>query len=135
MKMSIVATRGSHTSLVTLLTTVLAAAVSDMKVRVLLPEEAAYMLTRSKIGKPVLSGIAAEVPGLAARLSKAGLDDLHSLVREAKSQGDVRFMVCSSSFALFGLSEEDLLPEIDEVRGLTSFLLEEVSDADTVLAF
>lgn len=135
MKMSIIATRGSHTSLVNLLTTVLAGAVSEMKVRVLLREEAAYMLTRSNIGKPLLSGIAAEVPGLSARLSQAGLNDLHALLREAKSQGDVRFMVCSSSLALFGLSEKDLLPEIDDVCGLTSFFLEEVTDADTVLSF
>ena len=135
MKLSIVATRGSHTALVNLLTTVLAAAVSEIEVRVLLREEAAYMLTRSKIARPVLSGISADVPGLSRRLSEAGLDDLHALLREAKRQGDVRFMVCSSSFALFGLSPEDLLPEIDEVRGLTSFLLEEISDADTVLSF
>ena len=36
---------------------------------------------------------------------------------------------------LAGVSREDLIPEIDEARGLVSFMIEEMEDADQVLTF
>ena len=34
---------------------------------------------------------------------------------------------------LAGVAREDLIPEIDEARGLVSFMIEEMEDADHVL--
>jgi peroxiredoxin family protein len=68
-------------------------------------------------------------------LRKAKLDDLERVFTEVKSKGDVKFFVCTSSMAICGVKQEDLIPEIDEMRGLTSFLLEEMSEADMVLTF
>ena len=35
----------------------------------------------------------------------------------------------------YGLTREQLIPEIDEVRGLPAFLLEDLATADKVLTF
>ncbi|MDA8029328.1 MAG: DsrE family protein [Nitrospiraceae bacterium] len=135
MKMCIVATRGDHTSLVNLLSTVMAGAVSEMSVRVFLRDEAASMVTRERILRPVLSPLLARDPDISARLEAAGLCDLPAFFRKARAMGDVRFMACSSSLAIAGILPEELIDEIDEVRGFTSFLLEEISGGDILLSF
>ena len=135
MKMCIVATRGDHTSLVNLLSTVMAGAVSEMSVRVLLRNEAVVMVTRERILRPVLSPLLARDPDFPARLEAAGLCDLPALFRKTRAMGDVRFMACSSSLATAGILPEELIGEIDEVRGFTSFLLEEISGSDILLSF
>lgn len=135
MKMCIVATRGDHTSLVNLLSTVMAGAVSEMSVRVFLRDEAAFMVTRERILRPVLSPLLARDPDFPARLEAVGLGDLPALFRKAREMGDVRFIACSSSLAIAGILPEELIGEIDEVRGFTSFLLEEISGGDILLSF
>jgi predicted peroxiredoxin len=70
-----------------------------------------------------------------ARLERQGLLDLPALFRDMKTAGDLRLYVCSSSLAISGARPEDLIPEIDEVRGLAAFLLEDVATADRVLTF
>ena len=69
------------------------------------------------------------------RLQQYELTDLHKLCRDIKASGDVKYYVCSSSLAICGLKREDLIPEIDEVRGLPAFLLEDIATADKVLTF
>jgi peroxiredoxin family protein len=136
MKMSIVATRGTHTAIVNLFTTVMAAAISEMSVRVLLRDEAVYRLTRERISEIVLPEMYGnDKPAILSRLKEAGLTDLKSLIRDAKKQGDIRIYACTSSMAILGVSEEDLIEEIDEPRGLTSFLLDEMSESGIVLSF
>ena len=61
--------------------------------------------------------------------------DLHKLCRDIKASGDVKYYVCSSSLAIWGLKKEQLIPEIDEVGGLPAFLLEDMATADKVLTF
>jgi predicted peroxiredoxin len=70
------------------------------------------------------------------RLRVADFEDLQSFLRDSKEHGDdVRFFACTSSMYMAGIKEEDLIPEIDSVRTLTEFLLEEVSDANVVMTF
>ncbi len=136
MKMSIIATRGTHTALVNLFTTVMAAALSEMSVRVLLRDEAVYRLTRERVSKIALPEMYGnDKATILMRLQETGLTDLKALIRDAKKQGDVRIFACTSSMAILGTAEEDLIEEIDEPRGLTSFLLDEMSESDIVLSF
>lgn len=136
MKMSIIATRGTHTALVNLFTTVMAAAISEMSVRVLLRDEAVYRLTRGRVSEVTLPEMyQSDKSAILIRLKEAGLTDLKSLIRDVKKQGDVRIFACTSSMAILGTAEEDLIEEIDEPRGLTSFLLDEMSESDIVLSF
>ncbi|HEX9756405.1 MAG TPA: DsrE family protein [Nitrospiria bacterium] len=135
-KLAIIVTRGTHNSLVTVFTLVMAAAVSEISVRVFFRDEAVFSLKQSQIKKVPLSDVFKETETeIRKNLQKAKLDDLQRLMKEVKSQGDVKFSVCTSSMAICGVKQDDLVPEIDEARGLTSFLLEEMSEADQVLSF
>lgn len=134
--LAIVASRGTLNALVNVFTLAMAAAVSEMRVRIFLRDEAVYQLSQKRIQQIPLSEIYREVePVMRRRLQEYALGDLQTLIRELKERGDVRLYACTSSMALCGLQEADLIPEIDEARGLTSFLLEEMSEADWVLSF
>ncbi len=136
MSMAVIATRGEHNALVTLFTLLMAAAVSEIPVRVFFRDEAVLKLTKKRIGEFNLSeayrGMEKQVRD---NLIAFKVGDLQKLIREVKEQGDVKLYTCTSSMAICGVTFEDLIPEIDEPRGLTSFLLEEVEEADTVLTF
>jgi len=135
-KMAIIVTRGSHNNMVTVFTLVMAAAVCEMPVRIFFRDEAVYKLSKQKIGEVNLSDIYADrADQVKENYKRAGMSDLQKVIRETKTQGDVRLFACTSSMALCGLTQEDLIPEIDEARGLTSFLLEEVEGADLLLTF
>ena len=134
--LAIIVSGGSTNNLIQVLTLLLAAVHSDMKARVLFRDEAVYRLTPSRINTVELSAAhAGDAAGVKQRLKKLDLVDLHKLCRDIKASGDVRYYVCSSSLAICGLTKDQLIPEIDEVRGLPAFLLEDVASADKVLTF
>jgi len=135
-KMAIIATRGSHNNMVTVFTLVMAAAVCEIPVRIFFRDEAVYKLSKEKIGEMNLSDLYADrVDRIKENYERAGMVNLQKVIRDIKSQGDVRLFACTSSMALLGLTQNDLIPEIDEARGLTSFLLEEMEGADLRLTF
>lgn len=135
-KMAVIVTRGSHNNFVTVLTMVMAAAVCEMAVRIFFRDEAVYKLSKKKISELNFSDIYAGIaPELKRNYESTGMVDLQKVIRDVKSQGDVKLFTCTSSMALCGLTEADLIPEIDEARGLTSFLLEEMDEADMILTF
>jgi peroxiredoxin family protein len=135
-KMAIVVTRGTHNNFVTVFTMVMAAAVCEMAVRIFFRDEAVYKLSRKKISELNLSEVyAGAEEELKKNYQSTGMVDLQKVIADVKTQGDVKLYTCTSSMALIGLSQEDLIPEIDEPRGLTSFLLEEMDDADMILSF
>ena len=134
--LAIVVSGGSTNNLVQVLTLLMAAVHSDIKARVLFRDESIFRLTPETINRQDWSPIhAADAAGAAQRLQQLDLTDLHKLCRDIKASGDVKYYVCSSSLALSGLKREQLIPEIDEVRGLPTFLLEDLAAADTVLTF
>jgi peroxiredoxin family protein len=136
MKMAIIANRGTHTALVNLFTTAWAAAISEMSVRILLRDEALYRLTRTRVSEIRLPDMyEQDKAGILERLKEAKIGDLPTLIHNAKQSGDIRLFACYSSMTILGVKEEDLIGEIDESRGLTSFLLDEISDAEIVLSF
>ncbi len=134
-RLAIIASRGSTNSLVQVGTLILAAVASELAVRVFFRDEAVWKLTKARAHELDLSeiyrGHEAEV---AARLAVQGLDDVERLLREARELGDVRLYACSSSMAICGARQEDLIEGL-EVRGLTAFLLEDVATADRLLTF
>ena len=134
--LAIIVSGGSTNNLIQVLTLLMAAVHSDVKARVLFRDESVFRLTPSAINTPELSAaFGRDAAGVAQRLKKLDLVDLHKLARDIKASGDVKYYVCSSSLAICGLKKEELIPEIDEVRGLPSFLMEDVASADTVLTF
>ncbi|MBI4597062.1 MAG: DsrE family protein [Candidatus Omnitrophica bacterium] len=118
------------------LTLLMAAVHSEMKVRVLFRDESVFRLTPEAINQIELSAaFMGEAGGVIQRLKKLDVLDVHKLCRDIKASGDVQYYVCSSSLEMCGLKKEDLIPEIDAVRGLPAFLLEDVATADRVLTF
>ena len=133
--LAVIVSGGSTNNLIQVLTLLMAAVHSEIKVRVLFRDESVFRLTPQRINAMELSAAYADADGVGQRLKKLDLVDLHNLCRDIKASGDVRYYVCSSSLAIWGLKREALIPEIDDVRGLPSFLLEDVATADKVLTF
>ncbi len=134
--LAVMVSGGSTNNLIQVLTLLMAAVHSDIKARVLFRDESVFRLTPARINRLEFSdGLSHDAAGIEQRLKKLDLLDLHKLCRDIKASGDVKYYVCSSSLAICGLKKEELIPEIDEVRGLPSFLLEDVATADKVLTF
>ncbi len=133
--LAVIVSGGSTNNLIQVLTILMAAVHSEVKARVLFRDESVLRLTPERINTMELSPAYAQTPGVEQRLKQHELTDLHKLCRDIKASGDVKYYVCSSSLAICGLKREDLILEIDEVRGLPAFLLEDVAAADKVLTF
>ena len=134
--LAVIVSRGQHNNLVQVCTLLMACVVSDIKVRVFVRDEAVLKLTKQRVGEINLSDAFRGMEGaVKERLAKHKLADLRALLADVKSQGDITIAACTSSMAICGVTQDDLIPEVDEVRGLTSFLLEEVGTADHVLTF
>ncbi len=134
--LAIIVSGGSTNNLIQVLTLLMAAVHSDLKARVLFRDESVLRLRPASINALELSSAYAALgEGVKQRLAKHDLTDLHKLARDIKASGDVKYYVCSSSLSICGLRQDELIPEIDEVRGLPAFLLEDVAMADKVLTF
>ena len=133
--LAVIVSRGELNSLVQVATLLLAAVASGLAVRVFFRDDALYAIARGTEDLPVSAGHRGRETDVRERLAAQGLDDVPGLLRQVKELGDARLYACSSSMAICGLPSEDLLPEIDAVRGLTAFLLEDVASADRVLTF
>ena len=134
--LAVMVSGGSTNNFIQVLTLLMAAVHGDVKARVLFRDESVFRLTPGAINTLELSAAyGRDAEGVAQRLKKLDLVDLHKLARDIKASGDVKYYVCSSSLAICGLKKEDLIPEIDEVRGLPSFLMEDVASAEKVLTF
>ncbi len=133
--LAVIVSGGSTNNLIQVLTLLMASVHADVKARVLFRDEAVLRLTPAKTNALELSAAYAAVAGVERRLQQLDLADLQKLCRDIKASGDVQYYACSSSLAIAGLKREDLIPEIDDVRGLPAFLLEDVAAADKVLTF
>jgi len=134
--LAVIVSGGSTNNLIQVLTLLLATVHAELKARVLFRDESLRRITREGIKQLVWSdGHRGQEDAMAARLRQHDLQDLQLLCRQIKESGDVKLYACSSSMALNGLKPDDLIPEIDEVRGLPAFLLEDVAAADKVLTF
>ena len=134
-KIAVLVSLGTHNNLAQVASLAMAAVLCDVSVSVLFRDEAAAAVTRERIGSLPVSPFFVVDEGYAGRAEQAKMSDVAALFREAKEEGDVKLFACTSSMFLAGVAREDLIPEIDEARGLVSFMIEEVEDADQVLTF
>ncbi|MCS6788010.1 MAG: DsrE/DsrF/DrsH-like family protein, partial [Aigarchaeota archaeon] len=73
--------------------------------------------------------VLAVLPGMTAlatkmmrkRMAKHNVPDLYQLIKQAKEMG-VKIHACSTTMAVLGLKESDLIPEVDDVVGAATFL-------------
>jgi peroxiredoxin family protein len=133
--LAVIASGGAFSNLVHIATLTMVAVGSGIAVRIFFRDEAVLKVTKAGAARLNLSEVYREdEAGVRARLEAQGLRDLPALFREMKEVGELRLYVCSS-LAICEGRPEDLIPEIDEVHGLTAFLLEDVAAADRVLTF
>jgi peroxiredoxin family protein len=134
--LALIVSRGELNSLVQVATLLMAAVGSGLAVRVFFRDESIWSITRGGASAASWSpGYHGRETAVRARLAAQGLDDIPRLLATIKETGDARLWACSSSLAICGVAPADLLPEIDGVRGLTAFLLDDVAIADRVLTF
>ena len=133
--LAVIVSGGSTNNLIQVFTLAMASVHADITIRLFFRDESVFRLMPAKINQVEFSSPYADDPALTQRLKRLDLTDLHKLARDIKASGDVKYYACSSSLAIAGLTREDLIPEIDEVRGLPAFLLEDVAAADKVLTF
>ena len=134
--LAVLVSGGSTNDLIQVLTLLMAAVHEDMTARVLFRGESVFRLTPAAINRQEFSdAYRRDADNVARRIAKLDLADLHKLCRDIKASGDVRYYVCSSSLELSGLKRSELIPEIDDIRGLPAFLSEDMAQADTVLTF
>ncbi len=97
-------------------------------------------LKLSPIGNPSLGmpNILGVLPGMTAlvtrmmskRMAEKQVPRLYDLIKQAKELG-VKLHACSTTMAVMGLKESDLIPEVDDVVGATTFL--QLSEGGQVL--
>jgi peroxiredoxin family protein len=121
--LALIISGGSLNQFVQVITLLMAAVHSDMSVRVLFRDEA------------VLRAFREQASAYLDRLKQHDLVDLRRLLADIKASGDVKLYACSSSLALAGIRREALIAEVDDVRGVPAFLLEDVATADRVFTF
>ncbi len=88
-------------------------------------------LKLSPVGNPSLGmpNILGVLPGMTAlatkmmrkRMAEKQVPRLYDLIRQAREQG-VKLHACSTTMAVMGLKESDLIPEVEDVVGATTFL-------------
>jgi peroxiredoxin family protein len=134
--LAVIVSRGDFNSVVQVATLLMSAVGSGIAVRVFFRDEAIYKITRAGASEMNLSaGYRGREAEVYQNLERQGLADLPELFRMVKETGDARLYACSSSMAICGVTAAELRPEIDGVRGLTAFLLEDIAKADRVLTF
>lgn len=133
--LAVIVSRGELNSLVQVATLLMAAVGSGVAVRVFFRDEAIFGITRGGPARRFSDGYRGKEAQVLAELERQGLADVPELFRQVKEVGDARLYACSSSIAICGVKPDELLPEIDAVRGLTAFLLDDVAAADRVLTF
>lgn len=80
-------------------------------------------LRRSAIDNPVFSGDKKELEDIMReRIKKGHLAPLSQIIKEARNGGKIKIYACSQSMNLFTLKKEDLIEEVDQVAGLSTFL-------------
>ena len=80
-------------------------------------------------------GSAPEGRGMASLVRTAQAGDRHwsSLFRQAKDIGDVKIHACALSMELFGISQSDLDPLVDDVEGVAAFMSDAASGPITFI--
>ncbi len=90
------------------------------------------------VGNPSMGmpNILAILPGMTAmatsmvkkKIKELNMQTIREMIKECKDLG-VKFYACSTTMEMFGLKKEDLIEEVDEVVGATTFMSMAMEDA------
>jgi len=96
----------------------------------------------SPVGNPALPmpNILGMIPGMSSmvtsmmqkKMQKMKMPTIHEMITTAK-EGGVKFHACSPSMNMMGLKKEDLIPEVDDIIGATTYL--DLASEDAITLF
>lgn len=112
------------------------AAVSNKKVRILFLGWAASKLIKGNLEViDIPSSIRDLKSDFVEQLKKHKCYDLRELLGVVKSAGDVKIYICTLAASIWGVTRENMIPEVDDIIGSPNFLLQEAKDAEHILTF
>ena len=112
------------------------AAVSNKKVRILFVGWAASKLIKGNLEKvDVPSSIQDQKSEFVEKLKRHKCHDLSELIQLVKSAGYVKIYICTLAASIWGVTRENMIPEVDDIIGSPNFLLQEAKDAEQILTF
>lgn len=115
---------GSHDRVAHGLSIAIAARALGRDVRLFFTYWALEHLKKKEAASLKLDGEARKHKELIEKKTEKGhLQEIINLIREAKKMG-ASFSVCSGSMGLLNISRDELVDEVDQVMGLTAFLVE-----------
>jgi peroxiredoxin family protein len=98
-------------------------------------------LKLSPVGNPSLPmpNIIGMLPGMTAmatkmiksKMKKVNMPTIEEMIKTAKDLG-VKFHACTPTMQMSGVTKEDLIPEVDDIIGVATFL-DIAQDADVTL--
>jgi peroxiredoxin family protein len=71
-------------------------------------------------------------PMLQAKLKEMNYPTPYEMLKRMKASGNVKIYACSPTMQMFGITKQDLIPEVDQIAGAAAFL-DIASDADISL--
>jgi peroxiredoxin family protein len=96
----------------------------------------------SPVGNPALPmpNILGMIPGMSSmvtsmmqkKMQKIKMPTIREMIATAK-EGGVKFHACSPSMNMMGLKKEDLIPEVDDIIGATTYL--DLASEDAITLF
>jgi len=96
----------------------------------------------SPVGNPALPmpNILGMIPGMSSmvtsmmqkKMGKMKMPTIREMITTAKESG-VKFHACSPSLNMMGLKREDLIPEVDDIIGATTYL--DLASEDAITLF
>jgi len=96
----------------------------------------------SPVGNPALPmpNILGMIPGMSSmvtsmmqkKMQKMKMPTIREMITTAK-EGGVKFHACSPSMNMMGLKKEDLIPEVDDIIGATTYL--DLASEDAITLF
>ncbi|MBI5701468.1 DsrE/DsrF/DrsH-like family protein [Candidatus Saganbacteria bacterium] len=111
-------------------------AVSHKKVRILFVGWAASKLKKGNLDKiDIPSSLHDQKSFFVDQLKKHKTHNLEDLLKLVKSAGDVKIYICSLAASVWGVTRENMIPEVDDLMGSPNFLLSEAKDAAHILTF
>ena len=132
-RMAIVIRDDSYDKILTpLVFAYLAAGTDDVEVDILFVNWAALAMTEKGAAELVIDGRHASHEALIRqKVAEAGLqNDILTILRALKETGKVRFYVCSLAARIFGVDEENILPEAEGIVGASWIMNEKMEKAD-----
>ncbi len=69
---------------------------------------------------------------LKTKLKEMNYPTPYEMLKRMKSSGNVKIYACSPTMEMFGITKDDLIPEVDKIAGAAAFL-DVAADADITL--